>query len=125
MKTKSDPRHLRRRKTIISLFSYSFCEDQNLDNEAKEILQNKKTLDEQIIQAAPEWPLERINRIDLAILRLAVYELCLKKTTPGKVVIDEAVELAKEFGSENSPSFVNGVLGNIWKKIENEKTVTN
>lgn len=122
MKTKSDPRHQKRRETVKSLFSYSFCKDQVLDEVAKRVLEKTEILDKQITHSAPEWPLPRINKIDLAILRLAVYELLIKKTEPPKVIIDEAVELAKEFGSENSASFVNGVLGNILKKIEDGPT---
>ena len=64
-----------------------------------------------------DWPIEKINRIDLAILHLSIYEL-LNEKTPPKVVIDEAVELAKEFGSEASGSFVNGVLGTVYEKLE-------
>ena len=69
-----------------------------------------------IQKAAPAWPIDKLNRIDLAILRLAVFELT-RSDTPPKVVIDEAVELAKEFGSEASASFVNGVLGTIYKEL--------
>ena len=68
-----------------------------------------------IKKAAPTWPIEKLNKIDLAILRLAVFEL-ENQQTPPKVVIDEAIELAKEFGAESSASFVNGVLGTIYKK---------
>jgi N utilization substance protein B len=57
-----------------------------------------------------------LNKIDLAILRLAVFELIIENSQPPKVIIDEAVELAKEFGSESSSKFVNGVLGTILKK---------
>lgn len=71
-------------------------------------------IDSKIQSAAPEWPLEKISKIDLAILRLAVGEL-LDGKEPPKVVIDEAIELAKEFGNEKSPGFVNGVLGTILK----------
>jgi len=82
-------------------------------------------LDKKIGNAAPTWPIDKLNKIDLAILRLAVFELS-NKSTPPKVVIDEAVELAKEFGSEASPSFINGVLGTIFKqgKKEYSKKVT-
>lgn len=83
---------------------------------------NLDFIDKEITSSAPEWPLERINKIDLAILRLAVYELLIQKKEPPKVIIDEAVELAKEFGSENSAAFINGVLGNILKIRENELT---
>lgn len=87
---------------------------------ARDILKKSKLLDRQITLSAPEWPLSRINKIDLAILRLAAFELLIKKTEPPKVIIDEAVELAKEFGSDNSAPFINGVLGNILKKIEDD-----
>ncbi len=85
-------------------------------------MSNLDFIDKEITSSAPEWPLERINKIDLAILRLAVYELLIQKKEPPKVIIDEAVELAKEFGSENSAAFINGVLGNILKIRENELT---
>lgn len=117
MKTKTDPRHQRRREAVRSLFSYIFAKDQPIDDLAKEVIKNKSLIDQEIVASAPEWPLERINKIDLAILRLAAFELLIKKTEPPKVIIDEAVELAKEFGSENSAPFVNGVLGNILEKM--------
>ena len=73
-------------------------------------------IDEKIAHVAPEWPLPKISKIDLAILRLAVTELVEKKEPP-KVIIDEAVELAKQFGNDNSAKFVNGVLGTILKSL--------
>jgi len=73
-------------------------------------------VDEKIQKAAPEWPLNKIARIDLAILRLATYELTVQKKEPPKVIIDEAVEIAKEYGNDNSAKFVNGVLGSILKE---------
>ena len=76
------------------------------------IIKSLKKIDATIEKSAPLWPIAQINRIDLAILRLAVYELLLN-STPEKVAVDEAVELAKEFGSDSSPSFVNGVLGAV------------
>lgn len=117
MKTKSDPRHQKRREIISSLFSISFQKDQPFSPETAAIINSFSAVDQEILTSAPEWPLERINKIDLAILRLAVFELIIQKTEPPKVIIDEAVELGKEFGSENSAAFVNGVLGNILKKI--------
>lgn len=68
--------------------------------------------------AAPEWPLEQIAKMDLAILRLAIYELHIKREVPPKVVINEAVELAKSFGGDNSSRFINGVLGTIYRQSE-------
>lgn len=118
MKTKNDPRHQKRRETVSFLFSYLFQKTEPPSEVCKQIIGNLEQIDKEISSSAPEWPLKRINKIDLAILRLAVYELNVQKTEPPKVIIDEAVELAKEFGSENSASFVNGVLGNILKKEE-------
>lgn len=117
MKTAKDPRHLKRRDVVKELFASSFSEKQKLSDYAKEIIKNEKNLDAQIEKAATDWPINKVNKIDLAILRLAVYELETKKVPP-KVIIDEAVELAKEFGSESSGPFVNGVLGTV---IKNDK----
>lgn len=76
------------------------------------ILSSLENLDQQIQAVAPERPLQQINQIDLAILRLILYE-SLNKKTPVKVLINEAVELAKEFGSDSSSRFVNGVLAKL------------
>lgn len=114
MKTSKDPRHLRRREAVQVLFAESFTKQDKLPELAKKIIDGEKDIDKEISEAAPQWPLNKLNKIDLAILRLAVYELSNSKTPP-KVVIDEAVELAKEFGAESTPSFVNGVLGTIYK----------
>lgn len=75
------------------------------------VLRCQPLLDPFIQQYAPEWPLEQMAYIDRNILRLALYELAVDRQTPVKVVINEAVELAKAFGSDSSPRFVNGVLG--------------
>ncbi len=77
-------------------------------------------IDEEIVISAPEWPLDQISLLDKAILRLAVFELLHLREVPSKVVINEAIELAKEFGGENSSKFVNGVLGSVYKKHEKE-----
>lgn len=111
MKSALDPRHKRRRAAAKDLFAYSF-NPQPVGALAKEVLDNADKLDPEIEESAKEWPIDKLNKIDLAILRLAVYELKLTDT-PNKVVIDEAVELAKEFGGESSPAFINGVLGSI------------
>lgn len=121
MKTPHDPRHKKREKAIKNLFRWSFQKDQKIKNElVLMIIKNLKKIDAIITKAAPEWPAEQINKIDLAILRLAVYELNILAKEPPKVIIDEAVELAKAYGSEKSSSFINGVLGTILK--DNEKS---
>jgi N utilization substance protein B len=70
-------------------------------------------LDRVVAQLAPEWPVEQIAVVDRNILRIAIYELLFDTDTPPKVAINEAVELAKMFGSDSSPRFVNGVLGSL------------
>ncbi len=120
MKTPRDPRHIRRQKAVQALFSFGFQEKEPEDALAQAVLKKRKAVDQIITGAAPEWPIEQINRIDLAILRLAVFELTVQAKEPPKVIIDEAVELAKKYGGENSPSFINGVLGTVLKKKEKE-----
>jgi N utilization substance protein B len=96
--------------------------DQTIEDEkSKLVLEQKETIDAIIVKIAPEYPIEKLNRVDLAILRLGVYELKFDGSQPPKVVIDEAIELAKEFGGSTSPGFINGALGKLLKDIENEK----
>jgi len=114
MKTPNDPRHRRRQQLIEELFKVEFHE-QKIDEKAREIFSHKETLDREIQKAATEFPIDKINRIDLAILRLAVYELLIEKKEPPHVIIDEAIELSKEYAGETSPAFINGALGNIMK----------
>ena len=111
MKTRSDPRHQRRTKIIQHLFSSSF--QNKPDPLVTDLWKQLPQIDPLIAAAAPEWPIDKLNPIDLAILRLAVYELTVDKKAPYKVIIDEAIELAKEFGSSNSPKFINGALGKL------------
>lgn len=114
MKTTDDPRHIQRVKSIKQLFAQSFSEQQDSGPEVKAIIKDHDRIDELIKNAAPAWPIDKLNKIDLAILRYAIYELT-STSTPPKVIIDEAVEIAKKYGSEKSASFVNGVLGTIFK----------
>lgn len=77
------------------------------------VIDNKKQIDANIKKFAPTWPIAQISVIDRNILRLAIFELLFDNKTPIKVAINEAVELAKNFGSDSSPRFVNGVLSSV------------
>lgn len=137
-------RHLGRIIALQSLYEYEFrtqCEDGSVsidDILARNIERYKDTVDDTsfidrlvrgviadiakldgIIQPiAPEWPIEQIARVDRTILRMAVYELMsAADVVPPKVAINEAVELAKAFGSDNSSKFVNGVLGTAYRQL--------
>ena len=112
MKTSQDPRHQRRQLIVQELFKIEF-HTQPVGRETKKIMDNITQIDEKIQKAAPDFPVGKINKVDLAVLRLAAYELLIDKSEPQNVIIDEAVELAKEFGNETSPAFINGVLGHI------------
>ena len=116
MKTATDPRHLRRRNAIKFLFAESFTHQKNIPDLVLNIQKQTDEINKIIVDSAPTWPIDKINKIDLAILYLAIYEL-KNDNTPPKVIIDEAVELAKEFGSESSGPFVNGVLGTVYDTL--------
>lgn len=90
-----------------------------MDNLLSGILGKQPELDLVIEKAAPEWPIDRISPVDRNILRLGLYELLFsdRKEVPAKVAINEAIELAKQFGGDNSSRFVNGVLGAVYKEI--------
>jgi N utilization substance protein B len=77
------------------------------------VVQNWEQIDQHIRKFAPAWPLEQIPIVDRNILRLAIFEVLLDNNVPVKVAINEAVELAKKFGSDSSSRFVNGVLGSV------------
>lgn len=116
MKTANDPRHTARQKTVEDLFSQSFFTQKTKNEKVKAVLEKLSDIDSVITKIAPEFPVDKINKVDLAILRLGVFEIEFEKKEPPKVIIDEAIELAKEYGGDSSPGFVNGALGKLIKK---------
>ncbi len=143
-------RHLGRIVALQTLYEQDFrseCMDENFTLEevlARNIGRYEETIDdkgfiEQLVHGvdkhaselddiirpiAPEWPIEQIARMDRIILRIGVYELNFEKDVPAKVAINEAVELAKAFGGDNSSKFVNGVLGTVLRNKEKTKTTS-
>jgi len=87
------------------------------------VLKHQTELDAVLQPVAPEWPLDQIARMDRIVLRIGLYELKHEKDVPPKVVINEAVELAKAFGGENSSKFINGVLGTVLRQLNGEQPV--
>jgi len=85
------------------------------------VISNKTILDEFIADFAPEWPLEQVAIIDRNLLRMALWEIAVFQKTPVKVVVNEAVELAKIYGSDASSRFINGVLGGLLENLEEIK----
>ncbi|KKP86835.1 MAG: N utilization substance protein B-like protein [Candidatus Roizmanbacteria bacterium GW2011_GWA2_35_8] len=109
-----DPRHNTRVKIVQELFSLGFTKQKKLDAKTVLIVKNQKGIEDAIRKHAPKFPIDKIAKVDLAILSLAVYELILEKKEPPKVVINEAVDLAREMGSDKAYAFVNAVLGKIY-----------
>jgi transcription antitermination protein NusB len=121
MKTATDPRHVQRVNIMQHLYSSQF--QHRPDKIVAEIWTKLDEIDSRISFAAPEWPIDKLNPIDLSILRQAIYELTIDKKAPYKVIIDEAIEIAKEFGSDNSPAFVNGALGKLVIDLKLDQTL--
>jgi N utilization substance protein B len=142
-------RHLGRIVALQSLYEYEFRQQSNDDSVdideilarnldryetaiedkdfvnslVKSVIKIQEELDLIIAPIAPDWPIDQIARVDRNILRIGVYELLHQaKVVPPKVAINEAVELAKAFGSDNSSKFVNGVLGTAYRTLVEDKT---
>jgi len=90
----------------------------------KGIIEHLNEIDEVIKKAAPDWPLNQIALVDRNVLRIGLYELMYadKKEVPPKVAINEAIEMVKNFGGINSPKFINGVLGAVYREMQKQKT---
>jgi len=137
-------RHIARSIVLQSLYELDFNKDKNLDiekilernkqefgtgideddfvrNLAQGVIKHQKQIDEIIIKSAPDWPIHQITIVDRNVLRIGIYELLFgdKNEVPPKVAINEAIELAKGYGGESSGRFVNGVLGTIFRELEN------
>lgn len=113
-----DDRHINRQKIVQELYALLFSDttDQITSDKTKLILEKKKEINELIHEFAPKFPIDKIAKIDLAILQLSIFDLLIEKQEPPKVIINEAVELAKELGSDRSYAFINAVLGKIYDK---------
>ncbi len=143
MKRATDPRHLSRELALQTLFSKDFnsspdgiidfnVEDlsviDEIDNYNEDLFnsivngvpEKHEEIDEIITKFAPQWPISQMKLVDLQILRIAIFEGFVAKITPPKVAIDEAIEIAKEFGGDTSSKFVNGVLGAIYEITKSE-----
>ena len=146
MKRSTDPRHQARILVLQELFSKYFkkgdIQTENISikellelNEMTDydkelykkildgVIEKQEEIDTLIQKYAPQWPIEQMKLVDLQILRMAIYEGFVGMITPPKVAIDEAIEVAKDFGGEINSKFVNGVLGAIYEqqKQDNNK----
>ena len=105
-----------------------FDHQQEVEEEEKEFIlketegteEHLAEIDEMISKKAKKWATGRMSKVDLAILRLAIYEICFSEEIPTSVAINEAIELAKKFSSDEAPSFINGILGSIAAEKQNQ-----
>lgn len=114
-----DRRHLRRQKIVQELFAAMFTNEvpeADSHEKTQAILKIHQELDAHITKYAQKYEADNIAKVDHAILRLSIYELLHEQKVPPKVIINEAVELAKELGGDKSPGFVNAVLGKIYEE---------
>ena len=134
-------RHLSRTLSMQSLYELDFRGDQieiaevterNINEFRKDVdeayvwktvngvIEHQSEIDGLIIEAAPEWPLEQVAKVDKNVLRVAIFEMLYdpEEDVPPRVSINEAIEVGKTFGSESSPKFINGVLGSVYRKFE-------
>lgn len=86
------------------------------------VVDNISKIDEIIMEYAPHWPLEQMSLVDRNILRIGVYELAIEDSIPNRVAINEAIELAKNFGGPSSGKFINGILGALYNKMPKEES---
>lgn len=110
-----DPRHIKRQTIVQEIFANFFIRQPIILPEVKNVLDKEKIINGYISEAAPRFPVDKISKVDRSILLLAIHELIFEKKEPPKAIINEAIELAKEFSTEKSAKFVNGVLGYIFK----------
>ena len=105
-----------------------FYHQQEVEEEEKDFIlketegtkEHLAEIDEMISKKAKKWATGRMSKVDLAILRLAIYEICFSEEIPTSVAINEAIELAKKFSSDEAPSFINGILGSIAAEKQNQ-----
>ena len=106
-------------RAILTMFSAKFT--QSIEDFASHltrgVLENKKEIDEQIQENSKNWDFKRISKVDLQIMRVALFEFLYEKKTSAPICINEAVDIAKLFSSEESGSFINGILDNINKTL--------
>jgi len=101
---------------ILKEFAPKLTETEFATETLEGVLKNKEKILELIQKYAPQWPVEKIARVDRVILEIGVYEIAFSDEIPPVVAINEAIEIAKHFGDENSPKFINGVLSSIMKE---------
>ena len=106
---------------ILEEFAPKLTEQEFAYDTLDGVLKNKAKIKKIIQKFAPQWPVEKIAKIDRAILEIGIYEIAFTKDIPPVVAINESIEIAKHYGDDNSPKFINGVLSSVMKKYKSDK----
>lgn len=119
------------KQSLDNLLSFSWADDELKEKDQdllffatiliKGTIENISEIDSIIVQHLEHWAIDRIPKVDLSILRVATFEIMFLDEIPARVTFNEAIELAKDFGNDESYKFINGVLDGITKKFKNEK----
>ena len=104
--------------SFLMNFSYTDMESKYINDSIYNIKENLETIDQYIKENLKGWSIERLAKVDLAVLRIAIYEILYREDIPVEVSINEAIEIVKKFSNNDSFKFVNGVLGGVVKKLE-------
>ena len=124
MKTAHDPRHLRRIKAVKALFSYTFHPEQETSSKlAQKVASQQDNIDQIITQCAPNGLFPQINRIRPVCSSPSLFTKCKQERHSTKVIIDEAIEIGKRYGSQSSGSFINGVLASALKATNRDQDI--
>lgn len=106
---------------VLEEFAPKLTEKEFAYDTLEGVLKNEKKIHKIIQKFAPQWPVEKIARVDRAVLEIGIYEIAFTDDIPPVVAINEAIEMAKHFGDENSPKFINGVLSSVMKEYKTDK----
>lgn len=104
---------------FLENFSFQENEEEYIKNTIPDILEHKEEIDSLIKKNLKGWSLNRLANVDRSILRIAIYEILFREDIPGEVSINEAIEIAKKYGSKESSKFINGILGSVYRSLGN------
>lgn len=107
-------------KTYLENFEHSIAEEEYVKDASNKIMMNLEEIDKYINKNLTGWTIERLAKVDLSVLRVALYEILYREDIPIEVSINEAIETVRKYSAEDSYRFINGVLGGVIRSIENE-----
>lgn len=108
-------------RSYLDNFSFGKSETEYIEDAIENIMRNLDSIDKSIEENLKDWEIERVAKVDLSILRIAIYEILYREDIPIQVSINEAIEISKKYSSEDSYRFINGVLGGFVRSLDKEE----